>query len=762
MSYFITVTDTVRDHFLDEANLRYLRVVIDPDGTPATYTPRDISCDASEDYQKWSFTVKNRTGLSVGLHANMAATVDVSHNGSTWLTVFTGFVSDDGFNRRRGLVTDDYLSLDLVDATKRKGTKRKPTPVLLSSFTASDPSAESSSVLHYLANQMGVTVEAAEIDHTIDLIELGKSTVWAELQALRDAYHADMYFRYDGKLLFHSPFDTGYSAPSSEWTFQGDPAEAVSGDACRIYGVVSEAYVPVRCNYAKTSFDDYNLLSERIIYKNTEAYNESSGLITITLTAGAYWPGPAATDVARLEYKDPESGADYPFAIDIVTPTLGAVGAGKDIESTGGSLEIVSVNGSTTATSAEGGATQIILYNNSAEPCTIRRLTVRGKPYQLKEQVKVEHVDAAVTDAVDYVEQEVNGRYAASASQIFDTLYHMVEEGKGRPRQFAFGAPFMPWIQRRAIVTVQMPGESAVRCRIDSYAHRNRGKTMQGMHTTLVCTELGTHTPTGSPYVETTPAIPAWQAKLTSIAPNAGATYRSASTSAPVTPFLGDLWYQTDTQLMKRYDGSAWQNVGTSPFDESEDTGVSFETPSKKVQILDDGTIKAVDGEFSGTVNASAGSFAGTISTNELIVNSSYYVAGDTAFKVTAYTDDTYPNTEVKSYTLNAIASGTVRFKVTVKAYISGSNHAYPVVTIKVNGATVYSSGNITSTSWTTVSQDVTYAGGDIVLAQVTTSYVGVYSVASKDGNEGYFYNKTFNASDVLAILQKERITITT
>jgi hypothetical protein len=86
---------------------------------------------------------------------------------------------------------------------------------------------------------------------------------------------------------------------------------------------------------------------------------------------------------------------------------------------------------------------------------------------------------------------------------------------------------------------------------------------------------------------------------------------------------VGDYWYQTDTRLTKRYDGTDWQNVGTSPFDEGTDTGVAFETENQKVQILNDGTINAVDGKFSGRIEANegyfngVGNFAGNI-TNDL------------------------------------------------------------------------------------------------------------------------------------------------
>jgi hypothetical protein len=116
------------------------------------------------------------------------------------------------------------------------------------------------------------------------------------------------------------------------------------------------------------------------------------------------------------------------------------------------------------------------------------------------------------------------------------------------------------------------------------------------------------------------PQVPAWQAKLTNISPNAGATYRSESTSAPITPRLGDLWYQTDTQLNKRYDGTDWQNVGASPLEASSTAGIAFETATGKVKIYDDGSF-----EF-GTLNAAknAGGIGYDVTEDRLYGNVAY------------------------------------------------------------------------------------------------------------------------------------------
>lgn len=641
MSYFVPVRHTDRDIFKNEGNSsRYLKVVIDPAGSANAFAPMKINCTASVDYQKWSMVIKNRTGITVGYLANEPCIVQVSGDGSYWYTIFTGYVSDAGFHRTRGYVTDDYISLDMVDATQRKGTKRKPDPALLSGFAISNPSNPSSSILHYLAALMGVNVEAFPMEYTKDIVDVGNDTVWSELNKLKEAFGADMYFNHLGALRFVSQFDSDKTltlidsldaeqpvtvidsggatlqltlpsyTSSPEWLFQGDPNGSASGWASRIKGKVKEEYLPVRCNRAFCEFGDYEQLTSRIIYKNTEDYNPETDEISIEIAAGDYWPGDEANDVAQLNYKDPETGEQYPYAISVDTPSIGSTGT-EDIYYTGGTLSIVSFNGSTSGTKQRPGASEIILQNTGATTVTIKRLMITGIPYRQTTKNEVKHTDASITDEVDYVDKTIDGKYATSESQLFTTLFNLVENQKGRVRRFKFSTAFLPWIQRRAIVQVQMPGESVVECRVDSYTHQNRSKTLMGMVTEIVCTEQDVYTPSGSPVVRRESTLNPLVEKLGSVSPNAGATYRLPSTNPPTNPAYGDLWYQTDTKLWKRYNGSSWDDVGASPLEKSTTEGVSFENASRKVRILDSGILEAVDGIFSGKVTAGSGSSVG-------------------------------------------------------------------------------------------------------------------------------------------------------
>ena len=134
----------------------------------------------------------------------------------------------------------------------------------------------------------------------------------------------------------------------------------------------------------------------------------------------------------------------------------------------------------------------------------------------------------------------------------------------------------------------------------------------------------------------------------------------------------------------------------------------SIRTPNDKTVINADGTIEATDGNFSGVVNASSGSFAGSIETNELVVGDTYYSAGDTFFY--GLTDDGIGLVNSKySFVISTLSSGSVRIKAQLKAnYYSSSFYAYPSLTIKKNGTSVYTTGNITNSStYTNISQDV-------------------------------------------------------
>ena len=509
MSYFIPFEHTDRDIFKDEENpSRYLRVIIDPSGVAYEFTPTQISCSADESYQKWNMKLKNRSSITVGFLANEPCVVQMSTNQEDWYIIFTGYVSDSGFYRHRGYLSDDYLSVDLVDATQRKGTKRTLSSAVLANYKISDNESPAS-IIHYLATKMGVALEVPDIDYIKDIVAVGELTVWEEFKKLQSTFEADMYFNHQGKLRFIPQFDSEGNPQEREieWIFQGDPNQGLSDNGSWIKGSVEEVYLPVRCNRASCEFIDYEELSFRVIYKNTENYDEATDEILIELAPGEYWPGANPADVARLEYIDPDSGEEYPYAVTVEIPTLGVSGD-VDILYEGGPLEITSFNGSTSHTKQNPDSSEIILHNTGDDSCVIKRLQIRGVPFKATSKEIVEVVDSSVTNEVDYVDKTIDGKYAINAGQVYNTLYDIVENQKGRVRCFSFATSFLPWIQRGAIVQVQMPGEEAVRCRIDSYAHQNRSRTLQGLTTSVVCTSKEVFTPTGNAPVVIIPSKP--------------------------------------------------------------------------------------------------------------------------------------------------------------------------------------------------------------------------------------------------------------
>lgn len=176
----------------------------------------------------------------------------------------------------------------------------------------------------------------------------------------------------------------------------------------------------------------------------------------------------------------------------------------------------------------------------------------------------------------------------------------------------------------------------------------------------------------------------------------------------------------------------------------------AIHTPNDKTVIKADGTIEAVDGTFSGSVTS-----------QELIVSNSYYVAGDVFF----YGDVTAPGGggKTRTYEMRTLSSGSVRLKTAVKAYYhSFIVYCNIVVSIKKNGSVVYTSGTITNTSsFTYISQDVAFDAGDVIQLIVEPIQGGQGGQYYATGSAGFFFDKSFNANDVLALFMKERAKVT-
>lgn len=500
MTYSIPISEAMRAALSDHTK-RYIKVTVTHDSSPVVFFPTKISGNASEEFQSWNIQLKNYGEYSEGLFADDLATVSFSYNNSEWITMTTGYVSPEGMNREQGYVSDDIVSFDLVDRTKGKGTKRKPSSTVFAALKICDPSDASNSILHRLGSLMGITsFDAGLIQDVKDIVTLGEQVVWSELKLLRDAYKACLYFDYLGRLRFHSPLETGWTDPESEWTFVADPSHTLDSYSSRVIGKVRRTYNQVSCNRATSNLNLYEQRSLRVIYRDTTNWNGDLSQCSIVIQPGATYP---ESGVLSLNYKDPLTSEEYPYATNIQTPTIGQDKT-FDICYSGGNLELISFNGSTSATSQQPGASQIILKNTGALACEIIKFEVRGEPFFQLSENKVEEVDSIISDEVDYVDLPVEGKYATSVEQIDKVLARHVEEGKVRTRHFSFASIFLPQIQREMVCTYIDVDGSEIACKVTTYSHKASGKTLDTMKTYVELDEVLSYVPSYNPRHEVT------------------------------------------------------------------------------------------------------------------------------------------------------------------------------------------------------------------------------------------------------------------
>jgi hypothetical protein len=507
MTFGIPISNTMLKA-LQDRNKRYLRVRIVYESTDVDLYPVNISSQASEDYQKWSIELKNYGEYQEGLFANCAATVSFSHDNSEWVQIFKGYVSSEGMGRTIGFITDDHVSFDLVDLTKWKGVKRTPSSAVFAGLKICDPTDTDNSILHRLGSLMGITsFDCAPISDVKDIVVIGQNTVWAELKLLRDAFSASMYFDYLGRLRFRSFQDSAWVDPDSEWTFVGDPSYELTDSSSPILGKINPTYNEVICNRSSSSLDVYDHRSLRVIFRDTTDWDSDLETCHIEIAAGETYPD---SGVTSLSYQDPDTGEEYPYATGVITPTVGQ-NTTYDICYIGGSLELVSFNGSTSDTSQQPDASQIILKNNGSQTAVITKLTVRGEPFVLTTEQTVEEVDAAITDEIDYVDDDVDGTYATSVTQIDQVLAKKVSQGKDRTRHFSFSTIFLPLLQRGMYCKVILSGGEEVSCKLLTYSHQMTGKTLATLRTSVVLDEVIAFVPTYNPKVintASTTAVP--------------------------------------------------------------------------------------------------------------------------------------------------------------------------------------------------------------------------------------------------------------
>ena len=490
----LVLTDSQMKAVMTDRICNRIRVVLGDDaGT--VLIPISVSCDASTAVQ-WK--VKVKTGdSSEGAAAGVPATVQWSCDGSTWLTLMTGHIDSNGAVRSQGYVFDDTLTFTIVDMTSLKGTKRKPASTAYAGYYICNPSNTGRSLVHILGGMMGVTAyDVGDLSaYTKDIVELGSDTVWQELQALAECYDADLAFTSDGKLYFHSPLEAGWTGKSADWTLVATRAQEGKIDrSSGVIGSIQRNAPSITCNRAKSTYSTYERGDAgSVIYRDTTNWNESTKTCHITVPGKTRYP---ESGYLSLKYKDPDSGEEYPYAIDVQTPKIG--GRGSAIYAVGGKLQLVSFDGSTADTQKISGESQIVLYNSSSDTCTIESLEIRGTPYRKTAESTVEEADATITDEVDYVETEVDGKYAAGQAQLSAVLSRLVARGKTIHRTVSLETSFLPQVQVGEVMRLVTDDDDDI-WEVTGYKHTMKGAQMSTLRTSLELLEVTDYTPASAP-----------------------------------------------------------------------------------------------------------------------------------------------------------------------------------------------------------------------------------------------------------------------
>ena len=513
MGYFTTTPAGFDDALKDFDSVREYRVRVNVDTTPVDITTYLDNNSVTIRHREGSgaqadVRLRNSAGtFGEGDYAGATIGIDARIDESDWIAVFYGWVDEKGAHLEIGSGKANKARLQAHTLEKRAGTKHNAELTVLTDWTVCDTGSPSTSIVHELAEMMGLAsgdLDVGIIDYECEWISLGKRSPWQEIRDLADLYRATLYIRADGKLRLRSTlFETSPPTLSSEWSFANDDASF----APNIRDLQSPArgeYVPIQCNRGTCEFDAYETLgADKVIWRSVEGFDEITRRISIVLAAGEYWPvADNAAAPADLSYKDPVTGEEIAYATDVITPTVGTYGSGSDIECNGGLVTVVSFNGSTSATKNLPDRSQIILRNNTGSSIAIYKFEIRGTGYRVKANHKVQYQDAAISDEYDFVDASLPGTYAADEDQVHTALQDLVYRGKGGRRRWTFSTYWLPQVQLDARVEFRKPGGSYVTCRVVGYTHREPGGPMLKAETQLEIEEIWSFTPSGTPVPE--------------------------------------------------------------------------------------------------------------------------------------------------------------------------------------------------------------------------------------------------------------------
>jgi hypothetical protein len=455
---------------------------------------KTLSRSMTDFSQSWKITIRN-TGMSVGYWANEDAKIQYKENDeSSWQNIFVGKVSSSGATRSRGYVTDDYLSLELIDLAKAKLTKIKPTKQTLANFYISNIYEEETSLIHYLANLAGITrVNADRIMDILTIVNIGDDSIWSELQKIAETYCLNLYFDNIGTLCLKDAYvDSETNAKYIIGNNSDNP----------ILGKINETFAPVEGNSFTCTFNEYEKQEEQIIFKSFENYVESTDLINIDILPNTTWPKEGVTN---LNYKSIKTNCEFPLAIDVKTPTIGPNDS-YDISYSGGNLELKSFNGSTDDTEDNPSSAQIILENTGTTTCSINNFTITGTPFIHKSENNVKKEIQDLLE-IDKISKTINAKFASNVEAVQEALEKYLKLNQNRTREFSFKTSFIPFLERNDVVILDLDNEN-IKCTVESFENNQKGQRINTLNTSIKLKEIKVFSPTTFSKTSNTPINP--------------------------------------------------------------------------------------------------------------------------------------------------------------------------------------------------------------------------------------------------------------
>ncbi len=468
-------------------NLLQIKLVIDEN---ITIFPNKISCNSSSYFETWSISWRNIEGLTAGAFSLKPVKLFYCYDGISWLNLFTGYASENGIIRSYGKLTDDFVSLDLIDPANYKGTKKKPSnTIILENYKICDPNSTDKSLLHFMANKIGITeFDCGIIDTSVQLISLSDKTFWEEIQQLAECYKINLHFNRLGSLCFHSEIESGYQ---QQFKFEFNTEEYP------LYNKIDSKYSKAAGNIYKTSFDKYESTEENeIIFRSQENFDESTGFCSIEILPGETYP---KEGVLNLNYQDVLTGESYEFVDSLQNPSIGQ-NSDYDIYFVNGNLELVSLNGefgtNPLLTQSLPNAAQIILKNTGSSTAIIKKFELKGKGFKKKEEIKVEQRILNL-DELDEKIIEIDGKYFSDYETAKSVLSLYLSEGKINSRVINITTKFIPVIEKGDYAYLNIEGER-IPCLINSFSHSQNGNQIHTLRTKIELKELNEFTPSES------------------------------------------------------------------------------------------------------------------------------------------------------------------------------------------------------------------------------------------------------------------------